>query len=239
MRLLLIEDEEALCQELAAELGRRGFAVDISHDGIDGVFMGESEPYDVIILDLGLPGLAGLDVLARWRAAGISTPVLILTARGAWHEKVDGFHRGADDYLSKPFHIEELVVRLQTLVRRSSGHGGAELAIGCLKLDEHRQIALWQAAGQWREIDLTGIEFRLLRYMMLYPKRILSATQLVEHVYDFNDEKDSNVIEVYVSRLRKKLHRELIRTRRGQGYVLDPTVLLADGAGDKPPAQTD
>ena len=229
MRLLLIEDEQALCRELAEELGRRGFAVDSSHDGIDAAFMGENEPYDVIILDLGLPGMPGLDVLARWRSAGISTPVLILTARGAWHEKVEGFQRGADDYLTKPFHIEELVVRLQTLLRRSFGHAGSALEIGCLKLDEQRQIALWQTGGVWREVDLTGIEFRLLRYMMLNPRRVLSASRLVEHVYDFNDEKESNVIEVYISRLRKKLCRELIRTRRGQGYVFDPDVLQRSG----------
>ncbi len=230
MRLLLIEDELSLCRELAAELARRGFAVDSSHRGVDGAYMGESEPYDIIVLDLGLPDMPGLELLARWRANGMTTPVLILTARGAWHEKVEGFRAGADDYLTKPFHVEELVVRLQALIRRACGQTGSELRIGCLRLDEARQIAQWQQGDSWRDIDLTGIEFRLLRYMMLHPGKILSASRLVEHVYDFNDEKESNVIEVYISRLRRKLSRDVIRTRRGQGYFLDSDVLQGDAA---------
>ncbi|MDQ6996842.1 MAG: response regulator transcription factor [Mariprofundus sp.] len=221
MRLLLVEDELSLCQELAAELALRGFAVDSSHQGVDGAFMGESEPYDVIILDLGLPDLPGLEILSRWRKQGITTPVLILTARGAWHEKVEGFRAGADDYLTKPFHIEELTVRLQALLRRASGQVGKELRIGCLRLDEDRQMAQWQERDRWHDIELTGVEFRLLRYFMFHPGKVMSSSQLVEHVYDFNDEKESNVIEVYVSRLRKKLNRDVIRTRRGQGYFLD------------------
>ncbi|MBN4077227.1 response regulator transcription factor [Mariprofundus ferrooxydans] len=223
MRLLIIEDEIALCQELKAELVRRGFAVDSCHNGIDGAFMGESEPYDIIILDLGLPDKPGLEVLAQWRKNAITTPVLILTARGAWHEKVEGFRTGADDYLTKPFHIEELVVRLQALIRRASGHSGEALRIGCLRLNEDQQMAQWHEheRDHWRDIELTGVEFRLLRYLMLNAGKVMSATHLVEHVYDFNDEKESNVIEVYVSRLRKKLCRDAIRTRRGQGYYLD------------------
>jgi len=225
MRLLIIEDELSLCQELETELARKGFAVDSSHAGIDGAFMGENEPYDIIILDLGLPDLPGLDILSGWRRHGITTPVLILTARGAWHEKVEGFRAGADDYLTKPFHMEELLVRLQALIRRSSGQGGKELCIGCLRVNEDRQIAQWQKNGRWRDIALTGIEFRLLRYMMLNPGKIMPAGHLIEHVYDFNDEKESNVIEVYISRLRKKLCQNVIRTRRGQGYYLDPDAL--------------
>ncbi len=230
MRLLLVEDELSLCQELAAELALRGYAVDSSHQGVDGAFMGESEPYDVIILDLGLPDLPGLEILSRWRQQGITTPVLILTARGAWHEKVEGFRAGADDYLTKPFHIEELAVRLQALLRRASGQVGKELRIGCLRLDEDRQMAQWQKHDRWHDIELTGVEFRLLRYFMFHPGKVMSSSQLVEHVYDFNDEKESNVIEVYVSRLRKKLNRDVIRTRRGQGYFLDPDSLGGSAA---------
>ncbi|MDQ6970852.1 MAG: response regulator transcription factor [Mariprofundus sp.] len=225
MRLLLVEDELALSQELSTELARRGFAVDCSHSGSDAAFMGQSEPYDIIILDLGLPDISGLEVLKQWRNNGISTPVLILTARAAWHEKVEGFRAGADDYLSKPFHVEELVVRLQALLKRASPQTGQELRIGCLRVNEERQIAQWQEQDHWRDIELTGVEFRLLRYMLLHPGKIMSASHLVEHVYDFNDEKESNVIEVYISRLRKKLCRNVIRTRRGQGYFLDADVL--------------
>jgi len=226
MRLLLIEDDPALCTELANNLRQQGFAVDSTQGGVDGAFMGESEPYDIIILDLGLPDLPGLDILTRWRAKKITTPVLILTARGAWHEKVEGFRKGADDYLTKPFHFEELLVRLQALIRRASGIGGVNIVIGHLQLDEDGQSATWSdEKEQVRNIELTGIEFRLLRYMMLHPKRVFSATHLVEHVYDYNDEKESNVIEVYISRLRKKLGKEVICTRRGQGYFLNPDAL--------------
>lgn len=222
MRLLLIEDDPDLNRELSTGLARRGFAVDSCREGEDGAFMGETEPYDIIVLDLGLPDLPGLDILERWRGKGIATPVLILTARGAWHEKVEGFRKGADDYLTKPFHIEELSVRLQTLVRRSSGAPAASLEIGRLKLDEGSQSAQWFDAGEWRAIELTGIEFRLLRYLMLHPKKVCSNSHLLEHVYDFDDEKESNVIEVYISRLRRKIDKNVVCTRRGQGYYLDP-----------------
>ncbi len=226
MRLLLIEDEEALGRELRRQLAQRGFAVDCSTEGTEGAFMGESESYDAIILDLGLPDMSGLDILTRWRARNIKTPVLILTARGAWHEKVEGFRAGADDYLSKPFHIEELTARLQALVRRAAGQADGTLRIGRLKLDETRQEAAWhEHDGSWRRITLTGIEFRLLRYLMLHPDKLSSSSQLLEHIYDFDDEKESNVIEVYISRLRRKLSRTAIRTRRGQGYFLDTGAL--------------
>jgi len=228
MRLLLIEDDPDLNRELTGELVKRGFAVDSCHEGEDGAFMGETEPYDIIVLDLGLPDLPGLDILERWRGKGITTPVLILTARGAWHEKVDGFRKGADDYLTKPFHIEELAVRLQTLVKRSAGVVAASLEIGRLKLDEGSQSAQWLDAGEWREVELTGIEFRLLRYLMLHPKKVCSNSHLLEHVYDFDDEKESNVIEVYISRLRRKIDKQVVCTRRGQGYYLDPDLLQSD-----------
>jgi len=226
MRLLLIEDDAVLNQELSNQLRKHGFAVDSVQRGVDGAFMGEVEPYDVIILDLGLPDLSGLEILAKWRGKNVVTPVLILTARGAWHEKVEGFRAGADDYLTKPFHVEELLVRLQALIRRAAGLSNTNITIGGLFLDESSQSAHWTPTkGEKELIELTGIEFRLLRYLMLHPKRVFSATHLVEHIYDFNDEKESNVIEVYISRLRKKFGKEAICTRRGQGYYLNPDVL--------------
>jgi len=225
MRLLLIEDDPDLSRELSGELGRRGFAVDCCREGVDGAFMGETEPYDIIVLDLGLPDISGLTILEQWRGKGVKIPVLILTARGAWHEKVEGFRMGADDYLSKPFHIEELVVRLEALVKRSAGVVVSSLEIGRLRLDEGRQSAQWREEKGWRDIELTGIEFRLLRYLMLHPKKVCSNSHLLEHVYDFDDEKESNVIEVYISRLRKKISKDIVLTRRGQGYFLDPDLL--------------
>ncbi len=221
MRLLLVEDDPELRQSLGKGLRERGYAVDEASSGDEAWFMGETEPYDLIVLDLGLPEVPGLKVLQHWRRAGIITPVLILTARGAWHEKVEGFRAGADDYLTKPFHFEELVVRLQALGRRMRGFGSPVLEIGALKLDEGSQKASWSG----KEIDLTGTEFRLLRYLMLHPDKVFSASHLVEHVYDFNEEKESNVIEVYISRLRRKLGHDVIGTRRGQGYFLRSEVL--------------
>ena len=220
MRLLIVEDDAELGASLKTALERQGFAADWRDNGIDGQFMGEQEPYDVIVLDLGLPGRPGLEVLRNWRKAGIATPVLILTARDAWHEKVDGFQAGADDYLGKPFHVEELVARLNALIRRASGVAQSELSVGGLVLDAGTQ-RVRTAAGA--DIELTGTEFRLLRYFMLHPGQILSKTQLAEHVYDYDSEKDSNVIEVYVRRLRQKLGDDLIETRRGQGYVFGTT----------------
>jgi len=229
MRLLLIEDDIELNKELSHQLRGHGFAVDSVRDGIDGSFMGETEDYDVIILDLGLPDLPGLEILPKWRSLGIMTPVLILTARGAWHEKVEGFRAGADDYLTKPFHVEELVVRLQSLIRRAAGIANVNLTIGGLCLDESSQSAQWQQkACESINIELTGIEFRLLRYLMLHPKKVFSSTHLLEHVYDFNDEKESNVIEVYISRLRKKFGKSSICTRRGQGYYFNPDAVQID-----------
>lgn len=216
MRVLIVEDDAALGGNLRAELERRGFAVDWQDNGVDGQFMGEQEPYDAIVLDLGLPRRPGLEVLRNWRTAGVATPVLILTARDAWHEKVEGFQAGADDYLGKPFHVEELAARLQALIRRASGIARSDIHGGGLVLDEARQRV---RTPDGADIELTGTEFRLLRYFMLHAGEILSKTQLAEHVYDYDSDKDSNVIEVYVRRLRQKLGDDLIETRRGQGYV--------------------
>lgn len=219
MRLLLVEDDTGQSRRLRSELERAGFAVDVVADGVDAEFMGISEPYDIVVLDLGLPGRPGLEILQHWRNARNPVPVLILTARDAWHEKVDGFKAGADDYLAKPFHTAELIARLHALLRRSPFRPRAALHVAGIELDEESQQARVLATGAI--FDLTGTEFRLLRYFMLHPNRILAKSQLVEHVYDFNTERDSNVLEVYINRLRRKFGHSLIVTRRGQGYVLD------------------
>ncbi len=217
MRLLLVEDDALLSGRLRGELQRAGFAVDVADNGVDAGFLGESEPYDMVVLDIGLPSRSGLDVLRGWRAAGNPMPVLILTARDAWHEKVDGFKAGADDYLSKPFHTAELIARLQALLRRGIARPPGPLQAAGLELDENAQTVRMTASDA--TVELTGTEFRLLRYLMLHPGRVLSKSRLVEHVYDFDAERDSNVLEVYINRLRRKLGRDLIATRRGQGYV--------------------
>ena len=215
MRLLLVEDNVALADELLADLGRQGYAVDWLADGRDALVQGATEPYDLIVLDLGLPGMPGLDVLRRWRGDGLATPVLILTARGSWAERIDGLKAGADDYLSKPFHPEELALRIQALLRRAHGVANqSELKAAGLALDEARQCV---RRGS-EEISLSGAEFRLLRYFMLHPGQLLAKSQLNEHLYDGESERDSNVIEVHVNHLRRKLGRGVIETRRGQGY---------------------
>lgn len=217
MRLLLAEDDHAMSKRLGDRLGREGYAVDTVDNGVDAEFMGLEEPYDVVVLDLGLPRRNGLDVLRHWRERGRTLPVLILTARDAWQEKVEGFQAGADDYLAKPFHTEELLARLQALLRRANGQPQPSLSVGGLVLDESRQVVL---LADGREEALTGTEFRLLRYFMRHPGEVLSKTRLTEHVYAYDEDRDSNVIEVYVNRLRQKLGRDRIQTRRGQGYVM-------------------
>jgi DNA-binding response OmpR family regulator len=216
MRLLLVEDDAALARSLRSDLEQQGFAVDISDNGIDGEFMGDEVAYDVIVLDLGLPGRVGLDVLKHWRQRDNRIPVIVLTARDAWHERVDGFKAGADDYLGKPFHVEELIVRIQALIHRSHDVPGNKLQCGNLDLDEDRQQVQIDSKDP---IGLTGTEFRLLRYFMLNPGKILSKSRLIEHVYEEDFDKNSNLIEVYVRRLREKLGKEYIHTQRGQGYV--------------------
>jgi two-component system OmpR family response regulator len=215
LRLLLAEDDPELSARLGRYLGRQGFAVDSCTDGVETEFSGCEIAYDVIVLDLGLPKRPGLEVLANWRKAGVKTPVLILTARDTWQEKVQGLQQGADDYLTKPFNEEELLARLQALIRRNTGTVGDTLSINDWVLDEATQ-SVSREGERW---ELTGIEFRLLRYFMLHPGRILSKSRLTEHVYQQDADKDSNVIEVYVNRLRQKLGNEVITTKRGQGYV--------------------
>jgi DNA-binding response OmpR family regulator len=215
--LLLAEDDKALATSLKEGLVKTGFAVDVAADGEDALIMGRDPAYEAVVLDLGLPVISGLEVLKKWRREGIKTPVLILTARNAWHERVDGFKAGADDYLGKPFHIEELNVRLAALIRRAhNATGGLSLGAGGLALDEDRQtVTLPDGAVE----QLTGVEFKILRMFMLNPGVIISKDRLIENVYDFDSEKESNVIEVYIRRLRKKVGEDLIQTRRGQGYV--------------------
>ncbi len=216
MRLLLVEDDRLLAKTLQSQLAHQGYAVDWADNGIDGELMGDLEPYDMVVLDLGLPQRSGLEVLANWRRRGNRLPVIVLTARDAWHERVEGFKAGADDYLGKPFHVEELLVRIQALIRRSHDMPGDYVRGGGLVLDEERQQVML-ASGQ--TLNLTGTEFRLLRYFMLHPDKVLSKTRLTEHVYEQDFDRDSNLIEVYVRRLRDKLGKERILTRRGQGYI--------------------
>tara|TARA_R110002020_G_scaffold114982_3_gene264449 strand:- start:46780 stop:47451 length:672 start_codon:yes stop_codon:yes gene_type:complete len=217
MRLLLVEDTVELADSLCAVLKEAGYAVDWRADGRDALILGEQEPYDLCILDLGLPGMDGLEILTRWRAAGVSLPVLILTARSNWSERVEGLRAGADDYLVKPFHPEELVLRVQALLRRSHGREPQSLLqAGGLALDESRQ----QVSGSGLEgIQLSGAEFKLLRYFMLHPGQVLSKTRLAEHLYEYESERDSNVIEVQINHLRRKIGRDSIETLRGQGYL--------------------
>ena len=216
MRLLLVEDDRALADSLKKDLERNGFAVDSVGNGPDAEFMGDEEPYDIVVLDLGLPGKSGLDVLRGWRERDNRVPVIVLTGRDAWHERVEGFKAGADDYLGKPFHIEELRMRIQALIRRSHDMAGQALHSGGLELDEEGQ-RVRLPDGDW--VELTGTEFRLLRYFMLNPGKVLSKTRLTEHVYEQDFDLDSNIIEVYIRRLRDILGKDRILTRRGQGYL--------------------
>ncbi len=216
MRALIVEDDYRLAEEVQTALRKHGFAVDMVHNGVDAEFMGDEQPYDLVILDLGLPKRPGLEVLGNWRKKGNKIPVLILTARDAWNERVDGLKAGADDYLGKPFHMEELLARIDALVRRAHGEASAGLKVAGVTLDEERQVV---TAPDGQQYELTGTEYRLLRYFMLHPGVMLSKSRLTEHVYEGDADPDSNVIEVYVKRLRQKLGKELFETRRGQGYV--------------------
>jgi len=217
MRLLLVEDDELLRTTLTRDLEGAGFAVDCAADGERGEFLGSTEHYDIVVLDLGLPRLSGLEVLRQWRASGVMVPVIVLTARDEWHERVEGLKAGADDYLGKPFHVEELLARTKALLRRGVARG-VRLARNGVELDEERQTAIIDGT---RSEALTGLEFRLLQCFMRHPGEILSKSYLGEHVYELDADPDSNVIEVYINRLRHKLGKDLIQTRRGQGYVFD------------------
>lgn len=216
MKLLLIEDDTELVGRLKKSLQVAGYAVEHADNGIDGQFLGEDD-FDIVVLDLGLPGKSGLEVLCNWRKQGLTMPVLILTARDAWHEKVDGLKAGADDYLGKPFHTEELLARLEALVRRNFGNADNLLSHNGTTLNIEKQ-SVTRADG--KIIELTAIEYRLLHYLMMNPEKIISKTELSEHVYEEEQLKDTNVIEVYINRLRNYLGKSFIETRRRQGYRL-------------------
>lgn len=217
MRLLLVEDDARLVEFLRPKLNRAGYAVEWSDNGVDAEFMISEEDFDGIILDLGLPQKSGLDVLMSMRQNEQHTPVLILTARDSWQERVDGLKAGADDYLGKPFHFEELLARLEAILRRSFGHSANTLEYNDVVLDLDRQTVTQRGDD---EIQLTAIEFRLLRYLMSNPGKIISKSVLSEHVYEEEQLRDSNVIEVYINRLRQLFGKSFIKTHRGQGYQL-------------------
>ncbi len=216
MRLLVVEDDKDLNRQIATALVQAGYAVDRAYDGEEGWFLGDTESYDAIVLDLGLPKKDGIAVLKEWRAAGRTMPVLILTARDRWSDKVQGFDVGADDYVAKPFHIEEVLARIRALLRRATGHASNELTCGPVRLDTRSGRVLVDG----NQIKLTSHEYRLLSYLMHHAGRVVSRSELVEHLYDQDFDRDSNTIEVFVGRLRKKLGIDIIQTMRGLGYVV-------------------
>lgn len=220
MRVLVVEDDADLSRQLKDALKDVGYAVDVANDGEEGHHLGDTEPYDAVILDLGLPVIDGVSVLQKWRADGKKFPVLILTARDQWSEKVAGFDAGADDYLTKPFHTEELMARLRALLRRAAGHTTDTIDIGGLSVDNRSARAFVDGMS----IKLTSHEFRLLSYMATHRGRVISRTELVEHIYDQDFDRDSNTIEVFVGRLRRKIGTDRIETVRGLGYrLVDPS----------------
>src|SRR5271155_3923202 len=216
MRLLVIEDDPDLNRQLASALTEAGYVVDRAFDGEEGHYLGETEPYDAIILDIGLPKMDGISVLEAWRRAGRAMPVLLLTARDRWSDKVQGFDAGADDYVTKPFHIEEVLARLRALLRRAAGHATSELVAGPVRLDARAG----RVTVNGTPIKLTSHEYRLLSYLMHHVGRIVSRGEIVEHLYDQDFDRDSNTIEVFVGRLRKKLGVDIIQTARGLGYII-------------------
>jgi len=214
MKILIVEDEAALARQLASALSDGGYAVDAAADGERADFLARTERYDAMVLDLGLPKIDGLTLLRRWREAGITTPVLVLTARDSWHEKVQGIDGGADDYMSKPFRIEEVQARLRALLRRASGHLTPELRAGAVTLDPR----LARVTVEGAPVKLTSHEFRVLSYLMHHRGRVVSQAELVEHIYAQNFDRDSNTVEVFIARLRRKLGASFIETVRGLGY---------------------
>ena len=218
MRILVVEDDATLNRQLADALKEAGYVVDQAFDGEEGHYLGDSEPYDAVILDLGLPKVDGVAVLQGWRREGRTMPVLILTARDRWSDKVTGFDAGADDYVVKPFHIEELLARVRALLRRAAGHATSELTCGPVRLDTRAS----RVVVDGNPVKLTSHVYRLLAYLMHHQGRVVSRTELVEHLYDQDFDRDSNTIEVFVGRLRKKLGVEIIETVRGLGYIVAP-----------------
>ena len=225
MRILLVEDDKDLQRLLRKALADAGYVVDAALDGEEGHFLGDTEPYDAVVLDIGLPKRDGISILTDWRKTGKTMPVLILTARDGWSEKVQGFDAGADDYVAKPFHLEEILARLRALLRRAAGHATNELVCGPVRLDTKSGRVLVSGAP----IKLTSHEYRLLAYLMHHSGRVVPRSEIVEHLYDQDFDRDSNTIEVFIGRLRKKLGVEVLQTVRGLGYVMQPGE--ADNAG--------
>ncbi|MCJ8191648.1 response regulator [Sphingomicrobium aestuariivivum] len=225
MRILIVEDEPNLGRQLRSTLEGAGYAVDLATDGVDGHFLGESESYDAVVLDLGLPEMDGLTILNKWRKGGKDMPVLVLTARDSWSDKVAGLDAGADDYLAKPFQTEELIARLRALIRRSAGHASSVLEAGEIRLDTRSG----KVTKDGEPVKLTAQEYKLLSYLMHHKGKVVSRTELIEHIYDQDFDRDSNTIEVFVTRIRKKLGSETITTIRGLGYSLEDPEDRDDG----------
>lgn len=220
MRVLVVEDEDALREQLKARFQEEGYVVDSAADGQEGQYMGSEFPLDLAVVDLGLPKIPGLDVIRRWRADQKTFPILILTARGRWQEKVEGLEAGADDYVVKPFHIEEVIARAKALMRRAAGWADSNVTVGYLSLD----LSKGEVVADGAPLELTAFEYKILEYLMLHAGEVVSKTALTEHIYPDDAERDSNVIEVFIRRLRKKLdpegNRNPIETLRGRGYRL-------------------
>ncbi len=216
MRILVVEDDADLNRQLVEILTDAGYVVDTALDGEEGHFLGDTEPYDVVVLDVGLPKMDGITVLESWRADGRNMPVLLLTARDRWSDKVAGMDAGADDYVAKPFHVEEVLARIRALIRRAAGHASSELVCGPIRFDTRTSKVSVSGAG----VKLTSHELRLLSYLMHHQDEVISRTELTEHLYDQDFDRDSNTIEVFVGRLRKKLGADSIETVRGLGYRL-------------------
>ena len=220
MRILLIEDDTRLVESLGSNLREAGYALDVSTDGVEGLYLGEEFPIDLAIIDLGLPGLNGLEVIRRLRQGGRDFPILVLTARSDWQDKVEGLEAGADDYLTKPFQVEELMARINALLRRAGGHARPKVDLGPVTIDLTAQRVYLEGA----EIDLTTYEFKVLQYLVMHPDEVVTKTELSEHIYEEDADRDSNVIEVFIGRLRRKLDPDgtlnPIETLRGRGYRL-------------------
>jgi len=217
VRVLVVEDEAVLSRQIASALREAGYAVDCAHDGDRGDFLAQTEVYDAVVLDLGLPRVDGLTLLRRWRDAGLGVPVLVLTARASWHEKVQGIDGGADDYVGKPFRMEEVIARLRALIRRASGQVTSELRCGAVALDVRNAKATVDGVP----VKLTSHEFRVLSYLMHHRGRVVSQSELTEHIYERDADRDSNTVEVFIARLRRKLGASIIETVRGLGYRIE------------------